>query len=65
MSSKCNCEHTRHFTEEQVPAFSDIPRDGHAYGKATAGERRMAYVGEICDDCAERCAGQFLLPVQN
>lgn len=51
----CNCEHASHFPLSDVPEFDYIPRTGHAYLGVPAGERTRAYVGAVCDACADVC----------
>lgn len=54
---KCGCEHAKHFPLEDVPEFPEVPRNGHSYLGALAGEQSSPYVGCVCDRCWIECLG--------
>jgi hypothetical protein len=51
----CNCEHARHFPKDDGDLWPEVPNDGHAYLGVPAGERTRAYLGAVCDACADIC----------
>lgn len=51
VSEACGCEHAVH-----------DDGGGHAYMKVRAGVRRAQHVGAVCDDCADSCVSEYLLP---
>ena len=52
---RCNCEHVRHPGAGLDDDYPDIPRNGHPYLNAYAGEAVMPWLGRVCDACAITC----------
>jgi hypothetical protein len=53
----CQCEHVSHF-----PDMPQYDPNQHAYLMQPAGNRQAAYVGPVCDPCANSHYADVLLP---
>jgi len=64
----CQCENMPHVVisveEAQIMGIvTDTPilPTGHAYLAVPAGTRRAAYIGRVCDECAETCMKDYMM----